>query len=105
MGRSEGAEGISRGIAAVATPNATLLAGGPRRTGSTRGGALPRRQRHKVSRKDFTEEQRNERRWDIGVMNGSMYFLPLVVRGCREGLSGLRWAGKAVVRVGSRFRR
>ena len=41
----------------------------------------------------------------LGVMIGSVYFLPLVGRVCREWLSALRWVGEAVVRVGSLFRR
>ena len=45
------------------SPNVTLLAGGPRGRGVSVGGALPRCQRHKVSSKDPTEDQRNENRW------------------------------------------
>ena len=63
LGRGEGAARGIRGITAVAPPNASLLAGGPRGRGVYAGGVLPRRQRHKVSSKDLTEEQRNERRW------------------------------------------
>ena len=97
MGRSEGAEGISRGIAAVATSNATLLAGGPRRRGSTRGGALPRRQRHKVSRKDFAEEQRNERRWvsTRSTIEGG--------RGCNKFVPVLRGNGTKIAPIGNIF--
>ena len=47
----------------VAPPNTTLLEGGTRERGVKQGGALPRRQRHKVSSKDLAEEQRKGNRW------------------------------------------
>ena len=55
--------GGSRDIMAVAPSNAALLAGWPRWRGVvSRRGALRRRQRHKVSSKDCTKEQRDEMR-------------------------------------------
>lgn len=56
LGRGGLGGGGIRGITSVAPPS------GYRGRGSY-AGSLPRRQRHKVSSKDLTEEQRNERRW------------------------------------------
>lgn len=72
-----------RGITSVAPPS------GYRGRGSY-AGSLPRRQRHKVSSKDLTEEQRNERRWVWVVSNASLsvsaYLLwcPFCLGGCTQ---------------------
>ena len=71
------AEGFPGGVTAEAPPNAVLLAGWPRGKGELPWrGALPRYQGHKVSSKDFTEEQRNGMRW-VSVLP-SVIFIPFL---------------------------